>query len=78
MLQNFALCPELIAQGRLVAASTRAPKLVCLFFDLLLHKQVVIHREKRRFLHWGLHSLLHFAFPWPGFVKLLRLLLQQL
>ncbi len=77
LLQNFTFCSEPIAQGGLVATSACAPKLVCAFFDLLLNAQVVIHREKWRFLHCGLRSLLHLALPWPGFVKLLRSLLQQ-
>jgi hypothetical protein len=69
LFQNSTLCSGRIAQGRLAAASSRAPKLVCAFFDLLLNAHVLIHREEWRFLHCGLRSLLHFALPWPGLVR---------
>ncbi len=69
LLQNFALCSKPMVRGRLVAASTLAPKLVSARFNLLLHTQVILNREKGCFPHSCLDSLLHLVFPCSPLVR---------
>jgi hypothetical protein len=68
-LQNLAFGPKPITQRDALATAPGAPKCVRAFLDLLLHPNVVIHRENGRPIHPESRSLCHVVSPGLGPVR---------